>query len=70
MNEEKDNKIIEVEDLLSKLIQDKSEEEYLELIKGNEALSQYDALMSECETEKIDVSLLDRVLEYLKAIKK
>ena len=67
---EKDNKIIEVEDILSKLIQDKTEEEYLEIVNSNEYLSKYDSLMAECETEKIDVDLLNNVLEYLKTIKK
>ena len=67
---EKDNKIIEIEDMLSKLIQDKTEEEYLEIVNGNEYLSKYDSLMADCETEKIDINLLDNVLKYLKAIKK
>lgn len=67
---EKDNKIIEIEDMLSKLIQDKTEEEYLEIVNSNEYLSKYDSLMADCETEKIDINLLDNVLKYLKAIKK
>ena len=69
MIEEKDAKIVEIEDLLSKLVQDKSEDEYLEIIKANESLSKYDELMGECETEKIDDNLLDNVLAYLKGIK-
>ena len=67
--EEKDEKIIEIEDLLSKLIVDKTEEDYLNIVKGNEYLSKYDELMNECETEKVDITLLDNVLNYLKGLK-
>ena len=70
MLEEKDKKIVEIEDLLSNLIKEKSEDEYLKLIQSNEFLKKYDELMSECETEKIDVNLLDKVIDYLKALKK
>lgn len=66
--EEKDQKIMEIEDLLSKLIKEKEEEEYLNIIKSNEYLSKYDLLMNECETEKIDNELLDEVLYYLKGL--
>ena len=67
--EEKDEKIIEIEDCLSKLIVDKTEEDYLNIVKGNEYLSKYDELMNECETEKVDIALLDNVLNYLKGLK-
>ena len=67
--EEKDEKIIEIEDRLSKLIVDKTEEDYLNIVKGNEYLSKYDELMNECETEKVDITLLDNVLNYLKSLK-
>ena len=67
--EEKDEKIIEIEDRLSKLIVDKTEEDYLNIVKGNEYLSKYDELMNECETEKVDITLLDNVLNYLKGLK-
>ena len=67
--EEKDEKIIEIEDRLSKLIVDKTEEDYLNIVKGNEYLRKYDELMNECETEKVDITLLDNVLNYLKSLK-
>jgi hypothetical protein len=66
---DKDQKILEIEDLLSKLVQEKEEEEYLNIIKGNEYLSKYDELMNECETEKLDDALLDEVLYYLNGMK-